>query len=100
MTSAGVDVLTPRSVEPFRADAVWHAGAPGRRSADAGVQTGSCGAPGAQSGLADRAAVPRRTEALERAVARVQTESAVSARTTLTRIRSIFARLAGESRIA
>ena len=93
-------MFTPRSVEPFRADAVRHAGAPGRRSAYAGVQTGSSGASGAEAGLADRAAVPRWTEALERAVARVQTESTMSARTTLARIRSIFARLTGESRVA
>jgi len=100
MTGAGVDVLAPRAVEPLGTDAVRHAGSPGGRPADAGVEARSGGAAGVQSRLADRAAVAGRTEALERSVAGVQAESAVTARPTEAGVGSIFAPVSRETGMA
>jgi len=99
MTGAGVDVLAPRSVEPLRTDTVRHAAPLRSRPTNSSVEAGSSRAPGAQPGLADGAAVAGWTEALERTIAGVQAEPAVSTWPTVTGVSLIFTSVSSESRI-
>ena len=100
MTDAGVDVLTSRTVVAFWTDAARHAASPRRRPTDPGVEARSGGAAGAEARLTRRAAVAGRAEALERAVARVQTQSAVTTRSTNAGVGVVVTPVPGEPRTA
>ena len=97
MTGTRVNMLAPRAVKAFRADAVRHAGAPGRRSTDPGVEAGTGGAAGGEAGFADGASVAGGAEALEGAVAGVEAQSAVATWSTVAGVGSILASVARES---
>ena len=99
MTGAGVDVLTPWTVESLWTDAVRHAAAPGSRPTNAGIEARSRRAPGTQPSLTDGAAVPGWTETLECTIASVQAQSTVTTWSTVARVVSIFASVSRESGI-
>jgi len=99
VTGTGVDVLTPWSIEPLRADAVRYTATPGSWATHASVEARSRRAPGTQSGLTDGAAVPGWTETLERPIASVQAQSTVTTWSTVAGVRSIFTSVPCESRI-